>query len=138
VICQHDLREMFNGGECLLAGNTYVCEDQIPSILSEKCIDIDIDHDESSQVFFRLCGKKLIKFLNGTAVEVPSTGQILRVVTGNDLPMLDSHCIVADGYKVCWEDGSVAKPFDFINNRCSVDPQDGQEGQLNCLGPLDG
>ena len=43
VICQHDLREMFQGGHCIVAGNTYVCEDEIPHLLDEKCLDFSYE-----------------------------------------------------------------------------------------------
>lgn len=41
VACQHDIREALQGGTCLLAGLTYICEDDISTILEEKCIDIE-------------------------------------------------------------------------------------------------
>ena len=41
IVCQHDIREALQGGSCLMAGLTYVCEDDISHILREKCIDIE-------------------------------------------------------------------------------------------------
>ena len=41
---------------------------------------------------------------------------VLTIVTGNDIPMLDEKCLAIDGYKACWEE--VAKPYEFINKKC--------------------
>ena len=119
-----------------MAGLTYVCEDDIEHILEHKCIDINYPGLLTDQVNEqRVCGRQLIDFLNGTPVETKD-GQIIRVQTGNDLPMLSAKCLlVHDDYKLCWEREPVAKPFEFIDNRCKVlEMEDGQM-KVHCLGP---
>jgi len=123
---------MFQGGHCIVAGITYVCEDEIPRLLSEKCLSFEYEgsvHGESLEK--QVCGRELIDFLNGYSLEVPASGipgssatQTLHVLTGNDLPMLNSKCLLVDDHKVCWEKEPLAKPFDFIDNRCRVDSID--------------
>lgn len=41
VACQHDIREALQGGKCLLAGLTYICENDIAQILEQKCTTIN-------------------------------------------------------------------------------------------------
>ena len=50
IACQHDFREAFQGGTCLLAGLTYVCEDDIGHILEQKCIDINYNGLDGNSV----------------------------------------------------------------------------------------
>lgn len=140
VACQHDIREALQGGSCLLAGQTYVCEDDIPLILEHKCIDIKYEglslEDEVTVYDKHVCGRELIDFLNGYPLDVSlphsAERQLLRVVTGNDLTMLTAKCLLLEGYQLCWENQPVARPFDFIDNRCSVDTLD---STVKCLGP---
>ena len=80
----------------------------------------------------RICGRELIDFLYGYPVETGDEPALLTVTTGNDLTMLSPHCLLVDGYKLCWDKDPVAKPFDFIANRCSVDTED---EKVHCLGP---
>ena len=47
--------------------------------------------------------------------------------------MLDTKCLLVDDHRVCWDKEPVAKPFDFVNNRCRVDPND---DTLLCEGPV--
>ena len=78
--------------------------------------------------------------MNGYSIEVPSSSlaadadatQTMHILTGNDLPMLDPKCLLVDDHKICWEKEPVAKPFDFVNNRCRINQED---DQLHCLGP---
>jgi len=123
VSCQHDIREALQGGACLLAGLTYICEDDIASILEDNCIDIEyqgVDRIRDK----RVCGRQLIDFLTGYPLETETGINSLIVVTGNDLQMLTPQCLLVDGHKLCWENEPVAKPFDFIANRCRVDAED--------------
>lgn len=73
-----------------------------------------------------MCGRQLVDFLYGQGINVPlgdslSEWQEVRVVTGNDIEMLSAQCLLLDGYQVCWENEPVARPFEFIDHRCSVD-----------------
>lgn len=115
----------------MLAGLTYVCEDDISHILEQKCIDIDYEGLNEEILTRNVCGRELIDFLNGYPIEVQDS-KTITVVTGNDLPMLNAQCLLIDGYKLCWDDEPVAKPFEFIDNRCRVDKVD---QMVHCLGP---
>jgi len=79
-----------------------------------------------------VCGRELIDFLYGYPLVTETGEQSLIVITGNDLLMLSPQCLLIDGYKVCWENESVARPFDFIDNRCAVDKK---EEKVICKGP---
>ena len=59
----------------------------------------------------RICGRQLIDFLDGYPIETGDEPPLLTVTTGNDLLMLSPQCLLVDGYKLCWEDESMAKPF---------------------------
>jgi hypothetical protein len=79
----------------------------------------------------------LIDFLNGGPLTTKND-QIIRVQTGNDLHMLSANCILVEGYQVCWQNDPVAKPFEFIDNRCEVaegDEDGSEEFKVFCLGP---
>lgn len=84
----------------------------------------------------RICGRPLIDFLNGDPY-ITDDKQVVRVKTGNDLTMLSAKCILVDGYSICWNHEPVARPFDFIDNRCEIIEGDGAsrgEFRLHCLG----
>ena len=66
MACQHDIREALEGGSCLLAGLTYVCEDDITAILADKCIDIIYEDKTAAEAPVRdrkVCNRELIDFL---------------------------------------------------------------------------
>ena len=114
-----------------MAGLTYICENDISSILQEKCIDIEylgVDGVQDKKV----CGRDLIDFLNGYPLAAENADSALIVTTGNDLKMLSPQCLLIDDYKVCWDSEPVARPFDFIDNRCAVDRK---EEKVICKGP---
>ena len=123
-----------------MAGNTYVCEDEIPRLLQEKCLTFGYEGTlDGEELEEKVCGRDLIDFLNGYSLQVPASSmadsdrtQMLHVLTGNDLPMVNLVCLRVNDQKVCWEKEPVAKPFDFIDNRCRIDPV---SDQLDCLGP---
>ena len=127
-----------------MAGLTYVCEDDIQHILEHKCIDINYMaerlYDEPEMAEQKVCGRQLIDFLNGAPIET-NDGQMLRVYTGNDLTMLSAKCLQVfggknhDDYKLCWERSPVAKPFEYIDNRCQVLEMDDGQFKVHCLGP---
>ena len=83
----------------------------------------------------RVCGRPLIDFLNGKPLETKES-KVIRVKTGNDILMLSAKCLLVHGdYKLCWEHEPVAKPFEFIDNRCKVIEMDDGELKVHCLGP---
>lgn len=69
------------------AGLTYICEDDISQILTEKCIDVEFQGEDRVRDK-RICGRKLIDFLYGYPIETGDEPSQLTVTTGNDLPML--------------------------------------------------
>lgn len=74
IICQHDLRATFQGGQCLLAGQSYVCEDDIPRILDEKCIEINYEGLLDKHLLqASICDRELINFLNGEPFTAPAS-----------------------------------------------------------------
>ena len=107
------------------AGLSYICEDDIPAILSEKCISIQYNRPQisSDPSETKVCGRQLIDFLYGYPLELEADIPPLTVITGNDLPMLTPQCLLVDAHKVCWETEPVARPFDFVDNRCRVTEQ---------------
>ncbi len=87
----------------MLAGQTYICDDDIPGILQSKCIDVKYQGITDDEILNQnICGRDLIDFLNGKGIRVPSSksplgdalepskSQMLEVLTGNDLEMINA------------------------------------------------
>ena len=113
VFCTHDIVEAMNGGRCVLAGFTYICQEDARVILQNKCIEFfyeSIDGVKPKEI----CGRELVNFFHGKPVAIDGLySNKLTIVTGNDIPILNERCLTVQGFHVCWE--SVAKPYEFID-----------------------
>ena len=118
VFCAHDIIEAMNGGRCMLAGFTYICEEDVHAILKNKCINFFYESRTGIKQR-QVCGRQLVNFFHGRPIEVDGLySNKLTLVTGNDIPMLNEKCITIDGYNACWED--MAKPYEFIEKKCQM------------------
>lgn len=133
IACRHNIEETFKGGNCLMAGYTYICTDDIPQILESKCIDFSYDSFAglSSK---HLCGRDMLDFLSGLPFEIrnklnPSLYKEIKVYTASEISMTSPNCMEVDGFNLCWhQSNAVAKPFEFMDNKCKV-----IDGEIWCL-----
>ena len=69
VFCTHDIVEAMNGGRCVLAGFTYICQEDARVILQNKCIELfyeSIDGVKPKEI----CGRELVNFFHGKPVAI--------------------------------------------------------------------
>ena len=107
-----------------MAGLTWVCRDQIPDLLQTKCLPFAYESEIAGLVEARVCGRKLVNFLNGKPFKI-NRSEAVSIKTANDVETFNSNCLTVDGFNVCWE--SVVKPYDFMDQRCRL-----LEGDIFC------
>ena len=64
VFCAHDIIEAMNGGRCMLAGLTFICEEDVHPILQNKCINFHYQSWNGVKPG-SVCERELVNFLHG-------------------------------------------------------------------------